>query len=131
MENRQQIDIIEISEYADAIRSTGYKDIESAISEIVDNSLEANAKNVYIIFEETIKPGESRKKITNVYFLDDGHGMNIDTLQKCLVLGSGTKKIEGVSEDLVLGYHNHLCMPRLRLIFTHGKMVVITPICLI
>lgn len=87
----KQIDIIEVSEYTDAIRSTGYKDIESAMSEIVDNSIEANANNIYIIFEEQCNTG-GRNKVKNIYFLDDGTGMDLDTLQRCLVLGAGTKK---------------------------------------
>ena len=36
--------IVDIKNMGDALRNTGYKDIESAVAEIVDNSIEANAK---------------------------------------------------------------------------------------
>ena len=33
-------EIINITQYGDALRNTGYKNIESTVSEIIDNSLE-------------------------------------------------------------------------------------------
>ena len=40
--------IVDIKNMGDAFRNTGYKNIESAAAEIVDNSVEANAKNVFV-----------------------------------------------------------------------------------
>ena len=37
----QGMDIINISDYGEALRNSGYKDIESAMAEIVDNSIQA------------------------------------------------------------------------------------------
>lgn len=88
----KEYSIIDVAQYGDALRSTGYKNIESAMSEIIDNSLEAGAKNVYVVLEEKLNPSVGKKRITNIYFLDDGCGMNIEELHKCLILGSGTKK---------------------------------------
>lgn len=41
--------IVDIKNMGDALRNTGYKNIESAVAEIIDNSLEAKAKDVFII----------------------------------------------------------------------------------
>ena len=44
--------IVDIQHFlGDALRSSGYKDAESAVSEIIDNSIEAEAKNVFVIFK--------------------------------------------------------------------------------
>lgn len=87
----KELDIIDIAEYGDALRSTGYKNIESAISEIIDNSVEAKAENMFVILCEEV--GETnRKQVKDIYFLDDGTGMTLEVLHKSLRLGSGTKK---------------------------------------
>ena len=41
--------IVDIRNMGDALRNTGYKNIESAVSEIIDNSVEANAKDIFVI----------------------------------------------------------------------------------
>ena len=46
--------IVDIKNMGDALRNTGYKNIESAVSEIIDNSVEAEAKNIFIIFNAFI-----------------------------------------------------------------------------
>jgi hypothetical protein len=86
------INIINIREWGDALRNTGYKNIESAAAEIVDNSIEANAKDIFIIATESIPFNEEKNVVTEIAFLDNGNGMDVETLQKSLQLGSGTKK---------------------------------------
>lgn len=44
--------IVHASAYVDALKSSGYKSTYNAIAEIVDNSIDANAKNVFIIGEQ-------------------------------------------------------------------------------
>ena len=82
-------DIINIQSYADALRNTGYKNTESALAEIVDNSIEAEAKNVFIIC--SLAPS-GRRRITEIAILDNGHGMNKKTLASSLPIGEGTRK---------------------------------------
>ena len=84
--------IVDIQNMGDALRNTGYKNIESAVSEIVDNSIEANAKNVFIILSEHINPQSGRKVVNEIAFLDNGEGMNIDSLGSCLGIGSTTRQ---------------------------------------
>lgn len=54
----------------------------SALGEVVDNSIQANAKTVRIHFAML-----NRDQIKNVVFIDDGDGMTQETIQHCLRLG--------------------------------------------
>lgn len=82
-------EIFNVIGMADAIRNTEYKDINSAISEIVDNSIEAQAKNIAIILYVRQRSGSDQ--VARIAILDDGKGMDDKTLQDCLVFGSSTK----------------------------------------
>ena len=84
--------IVDIKNMGDAFRNTGYKNIESAAAEIVDNSVEANAKNVFVILSESINQLSGRKVVTEMGFLDDGDGMNDTILGSCLGIGSTTRQ---------------------------------------
>ncbi len=84
--------IVDIKNIGDALRNTGYKNIESAVSEIIDNSIEANAKNVFVILREGIAVS-GRKVVTEIGFLDNGEGMNIDILGSCLGIGASTRQL--------------------------------------
>ena len=84
--------IVDIKNMGDALRNTGYKNIESAAAEIVDNSVEANAKDVFMIISESINPLSGRKVVTEIGFLDNGEGMNADILGRCLGIGATTRQ---------------------------------------
>ena len=84
--------IVDIKNMGDALRSSGYKDIESAVSEIIDNSVEANAKNVFVILKDKVNPTSGKKNICEIAFLDDGCGMDNEILGKCLGLGVSTRR---------------------------------------
>jgi len=86
-----QQDIINIEQYGDALRSTGYKNIESAVSEIIDNSIEAEAKDVFVIITDTVPLYSGKRYVTEIAFLDNGIGMDKDLLQSCLRIGYGTR----------------------------------------
>ena len=57
------------------------KNVESAIAEIVDNSLEAKAKDVLIICSAGTVAGNTRF-VDEIAVLDNGLGMDVDTLSK-------------------------------------------------
>lgn len=84
--------IVDIKNMGDAFRNTGYKNIESAAAEIVDNSIEANAKNVFMIISESINQISGRKVVTEIGFLDNGEGMDTNVLGKCLGIGVTTRQ---------------------------------------
>lgn len=82
--------IVDIQNMGDALRNTGYKNIESAVAEIIDNSVEANAKDIFVILREGIAKS-GRKVVTEIGFLDNGDGMNEKVLESCLGIGASTR----------------------------------------
>jgi len=79
---------IRIFQDAQAIESLRNSDFDahSAYGEVIDNSIQADAKNIRIQFNyETTN--NSFTAIRTVAFGDDGSGMNYDTIHRCLQLG--------------------------------------------
>src|ERR1035437_51391 len=67
-------------------------DANSAIGEVIDNALQAEAKNVRIRIDYSTPHGKKGiEPITAVYFGDDGLGMTKDILHKCLQLGYSSR----------------------------------------
>src|SRR5574344_9401 len=83
--------IVDIQNMGDALRNTGYKNIESAVSEIIDNSVEANAKDIFVVLSEGIALS-GRKIVNEIGFLDNGDGMNENILGSCLGIGASTRQ---------------------------------------
>ena len=85
--------IIHAAAFIDALKSSGYKSTYNAISEIVDNSIDAHAKNVFIIGEQKLVSTDnaSEKRIDSFAFLDDGDGMDVEKLSRCLSIGYSDK----------------------------------------
>ena len=76
-----------------AMRDNGYKNTAYAIAELIDNSLQAGAKNVQLLCGEEEIDGARNNRITRISqiaILDDGHGMNEDVLRLSLQFGNGT-----------------------------------------
>lgn len=63
-----------------SMRSSSFDEL-SAYGEVVDNSIQAEARNVKIKFDTT------SKSIRKLAFGDDGIGMDAETLSRCLSLG--------------------------------------------
>lgn len=83
--------IVDLRHYADALRNTGYKDLDSAVAEIIDNSIEANAKEIFVILcEDAVTRG--RRTVSEIAFLDNGSGMDKDILESCLEIGCSNKR---------------------------------------
>lgn len=66
-----------------ALQHIGYDEI-SAISDIVDNSIDANATKIKLYIDN-----DANKKI-RITIIDNGQGMDIETLDEALKLGSNT-----------------------------------------
>lgn len=84
-------DIFVIQTMGDALRNTGYKNIECAMAEIIDNSIQANAKNVFIVVSEKFNAKTGHNNIDEIAFLDDGDGMTAKELGRCLGIGYSTR----------------------------------------
>jgi hypothetical protein len=65
-------------------------DCYSAYAEAIDNSIQANATEINIIFDtETRKAGY--EYIRKIAFIDNGDGMNQELIHNCLVLGYSSR----------------------------------------
>lgn len=79
--------IIALDRFIQATRDSGYKGTASAISEIVDNAIQADATSIAI---EISQPKEDAKKIT-ITITDNGCGMSPFTLRQALRFGGSTR----------------------------------------
>jgi hypothetical protein len=73
-------------------RRSGYRTTAKAAREIVDNSIEGGAKNVWIHFERPAAraKGERQNKVSAIAFIDDGNGMTPKMARYALTWGGGT-----------------------------------------
>ncbi len=74
------------------LRDAGYKNTSYAVAELVDNSIEAEAKNIEIIlFNKDVVNVRRSSRISSIAIFDDGIGMSRDVLSRCLSFGWGTR----------------------------------------
>lgn len=85
MEESKAFGIIDLRRFIEATRDAGYKNITSALAELVDNALEAEARTVRINVEKS-ENGE-----ISVITSDDGSGMRPSDLQLALQFGGSTR----------------------------------------
>ena len=79
------MEFFENSNALESLRSSDFDNM-SAYAEVIDNSLQAEAKNIRIHFFATAIRG-NYERIDEVAFGDDGLGMDFQTLHSCLKLG--------------------------------------------
>ncbi len=70
-------------------RKSAYRNTAAAGREIVDNSIEAGATRVDVIFRQEKGPG-GKRNVTEIAFIDDGSGMVPKMAQYALSWGGGT-----------------------------------------
>ena len=69
----------------ESLRNSNF-DTVSAIGEVIDNSLQAGAKNVRMRIEKA-QPRKNKVDLISIAFGDDGKGMTTNTLEKCVQVG--------------------------------------------
>ena len=69
-------------------RASGYKGTTYALAEIIDNSFDADATEVRVIFLETQDAG--KRHIAEILIADNGRGMSQEVLQGALQFGNTT-----------------------------------------
>ena len=71
-----------------SLRNVGYQHEGNAIADIVDNSIEAGAEKIEIVFdEEKARPGS----FSSIAIIDNGHGMKPEYLPLAIGIGSTSR----------------------------------------
>ena len=86
---KEDCSIIALDKFIQATRDSGYKGTASAISELVDNSIQAGATRIAISMTATTSGDED--KAIEVSVLDNGCGMDPFTLRQALRFGGSTR----------------------------------------
>lgn len=71
-----------------AMRDNGYKNAAYALAELMDNSIQAGASEIKLVCIESSNNG--RRNLSEIAVIDNGSGMNKDTLELSLGFGNGT-----------------------------------------
>ena len=76
-----------------AMRDSGYRTTAHAIAELIDNSQQAKATEISLFcFEEAEQIEQrTRRRVKRIAVLDNGEGMDRDTLKRALQFGNGTR----------------------------------------
>lgn len=84
-------DIVPAALAVKAMRDSGYKNAAYAIAELVDNAVQARASVVEILCqeEEELVRQRTRVRLKQIAVIDNGGGMNAETLRKALQFGNG------------------------------------------
>ncbi|MHC4395730.1 MAG: ATP-binding protein [Planctomycetota bacterium] len=88
MKKGTDVSIIALDKFIQATRDSGYKGTYSAVSELVDNSLQAGAKHVRIKIFFVVQDSQCPFQIA---VLDDGCGMDKNTLRQALRFGGSSR----------------------------------------
>lgn len=76
---------VHVGRALESLRNSNFNTV-SAIGEVIDNALEADAENIRIKIKK-IKIRKNVEDLIEIAFADDGKGMNKEILGKCLQLG--------------------------------------------
>jgi anti-sigma regulatory factor (Ser/Thr protein kinase) len=80
--------VVVLDKFIQATRDSGYKDTVSALSELVDNSLQASARRIAISIAKT---GAAPEYPLTVTVEDDGVGMDAATLRHAMRFGGSSR----------------------------------------
>lgn len=86
----QQLDLFEPLAAALALRDTPYNSTAHALAELVDNSIDARAREVDVLIRnarENTPSGQYVRVVRSIAVADNGHGMPEDILARALVVG--------------------------------------------
>jgi anti-sigma regulatory factor (Ser/Thr protein kinase) len=82
--------LVAVGNFIRSVRESGYKSIATALAELIDNSLQARAKNIRVYIAEETK--DSRTGMVIAVF-DDGDGMSLEQIGTALQFG-GTDRFD-------------------------------------
>jgi hypothetical protein len=84
----QNIPMIQTGQALLSLRDSGHN-LPTALGEVIDNSIEANANNVLVTLVQSEDRG--KKRVHRIAICDDGGGMSSDILHHYLVLGYSSR----------------------------------------
>ena len=84
--------IINTEMTVEAMRDSGYKSTTHALAELIDNSIEAGAREVEILGISQWQERTNRVSLVELAVMDDGGGMDLNTLRGSLRYGFGTRR---------------------------------------
>lgn len=84
----ENIRMIQAGQALQSLRDSGHS-LPTALGEVIDNSIEANANRVDVVLEQSEERG--KKRVHRIAIVDDGAGMPSDVLHRYLVLGYSTR----------------------------------------
>ena len=89
--NDRRVPAILSGQALNSFRDSGYS-LSDALGEVIDNSLDAKANNIYVQLDRSQKKTKSKKKYVNcIIIVDDGLGMDAETLQYYPQLGFSSR----------------------------------------
>ena len=91
-ERQMSFSIINTEMTVDAMRDSGYKSTTHALAELIDNSIEAGAREVEVLGVSKWKEQTNRVSLVELAVMDDGRGMDPNTLRGSLRYGFGTRR---------------------------------------
>ena len=76
-----------------ALRDSRYHNAAYAVAELIDNSIEASAERIELLCQEqhVQVTSQQRARLSEIAVLDNGEGMNAETLLNALKFGGGTR----------------------------------------
>ena len=88
-----RFDFVPTALAVNAMRDNGYKNAAYAIAELIDNSIQAEAKSVELLCVESEEQlvQRRRRRIRQVAVLDNGAGMDAEVLRQAIQFGNGTR----------------------------------------
>ena len=90
-DNQRSFTIINTAMAVRSMRDSGYKSTTHALAELIDNSIEANAVSIELFGVSRFDEDKGRISLKELAVLDDGVGMDADTLRAALRYGDGTR----------------------------------------
>lgn len=87
MPSRDSVEIVDLKRFLQATRDSGYRNFESSIAELIDNSLQAGANNIDLLVERA--PGDTQDMQLSLW--DNGGGMSYRELMIALQFGGSNR----------------------------------------
>lgn len=85
----KRLPMIQTGQALMSLRDSGHS-LPTALAEVVDNSIEAQANRIQIRLDELSENGK-KKHVHRIAISDDGQGMDLDTLHHYLIIGFSTR----------------------------------------